>query len=78
MHAFSFFGAVALSIVYDNDRCLVSRIERDGNVGAPALAACLVAGITALVLVVLLALIRFVVRFGAEVTAAAAEGAAGS
>ena len=48
------------------------------NVGAPALAACLVAGITALVLVVLLALIRFVVRFGAEVTAAAAEGAAGS
>ena len=30
VHAFSFFGAVALSIVYDNDRCLVSRIERDG------------------------------------------------
>ena len=31
VHAFSFFGAVALSIVYDNDRCLVSRIERDGT-----------------------------------------------
>ena len=29
--SFSFFGAVALSIVYDNDRCLVSRIERDGT-----------------------------------------------
>ena len=31
VHVFSFFGAVALSIVYDNDRCLVSRIERDGT-----------------------------------------------
>ena len=31
VHAFPFFGAVALSIVYDNDRCLVSRIERDGT-----------------------------------------------
>ena len=31
MHAFSFFGTVPLSILYDNDRCLVSRIERDGT-----------------------------------------------
>ena len=31
VHAFSFFGAVPVSIVYDNDRCLVSRIERDGT-----------------------------------------------
>ena len=31
VHAFSFFGAVALSMLYDNDRCLVSRIERDGT-----------------------------------------------
>ena len=31
VHAVAFFGAVALSIVYDNDRCLVSRIERDGT-----------------------------------------------
>ena len=31
VHAFSFFGAFSLSIVYDNDRCLVSRIERDGT-----------------------------------------------
>ena len=31
VHAFSFFGTVPLSILYDNDRCLVSRIERDGT-----------------------------------------------
>ena len=31
VHAFSFFGTVRLSILYDNDRCLVSRIERDGT-----------------------------------------------
>jgi transposase len=29
-HAFAFFGAVPQSIVYDNDRCLVARIMRDG------------------------------------------------
>ena len=31
VHAFSFFGSVPLSMLYDNDRCLVSRIERDGT-----------------------------------------------
>ena len=31
VRAFSFFGAVPVSIVYDNDRCLVSRIERGGT-----------------------------------------------
>ena len=31
VHAFSFFGTVPSSILYDNDRCLVSRIERDGT-----------------------------------------------
>ena len=31
VHAFSFFGKVPLSMLYDNDRCLVSRIERDGT-----------------------------------------------
>ena len=31
LHAFSFFGTVPSSILYDNDRCLVSRIERDGT-----------------------------------------------
>ena len=31
VHAFSFFGTVPLSILYDNERCLVSRIERDGT-----------------------------------------------
>lgn len=30
-HAFAFFGAVPQSIVYDNDRCLVSRIMPDGK-----------------------------------------------
>ena len=30
-HAFTFFGAVPLSIVYDNDRCLVARIMPDGK-----------------------------------------------
>ena len=30
-HAFSFFGTVPLSMFYDDDRCLVSRIERDGT-----------------------------------------------
>ena len=31
LHAFSFFGTVPLSILYDNDRCLASWIERDGT-----------------------------------------------
>ena len=31
VHAFSFFGTVPSSILYDNDRCLVSRIDRDGT-----------------------------------------------
>ena len=31
VHAFAFFGAVPLSILYDNDRCLVSKIEPDGT-----------------------------------------------
>ena len=31
VHAFGFFGAVPQSIVYDNDRCLVSRILPDGT-----------------------------------------------
>lgn len=30
VHAFAFFGAVPRSIVYDNDRCLVSKISADG------------------------------------------------
>lgn len=30
-HAFAFFGAVPQSIVYDNDRCLVSKIMPDGT-----------------------------------------------
>ena len=31
VHAFAFFGGVPQSVLYDNDRCLVSRIERDGT-----------------------------------------------
>ena len=31
VHAFAFFGAVPLSILYDNDRCLVSKILPDGT-----------------------------------------------
>lgn len=31
IHAFAFFGRVPLSILYDNDRCLVSRILPDGT-----------------------------------------------
>ena len=31
VHAFAFFGRVPLSILYDNDRCLVSRILPDGT-----------------------------------------------
>lgn len=30
-HAFAFFGAVPQSIVYDNDKCLVSKIMSDGT-----------------------------------------------
>lgn len=30
-HAFAFFGAVPLSMLYDNDRCLVARIQSDGT-----------------------------------------------
>ena len=30
VHAFAFFGAVPLSVVYDNDSCLVAKIEADG------------------------------------------------
>ena len=33
VHAFSFFGTVPLSMLYDNDRCLVSRIERASSEG---------------------------------------------
>ena len=28
VHAFAFFGRVPLSILYDNDRCLVSKMDR--------------------------------------------------
>ncbi len=31
VHAFNFFGAVPLSVVYDNDSCLVAKIEADGR-----------------------------------------------
>lgn len=31
VHAFAFFGGVALSVLYDNDRCLVSKILPDGT-----------------------------------------------
>lgn len=31
VHAFRFFGAVPNSILYDNDRCLVAKIEPDGT-----------------------------------------------
>lgn len=31
VHAFGFFGAVPQSILYDNDRCLVAKIEPDGT-----------------------------------------------
>ena len=31
VHAFTFFGAVPRSILYDNDRCLVARIMPDGT-----------------------------------------------
>ena len=31
VHAFAFFGRVPLSILYDNDRCLVARIQPDGT-----------------------------------------------
>ena len=31
VHAFAFFGAVPLSIVYDNNRCLVAKIMPDGT-----------------------------------------------
>ena len=31
VHAFAFFGRVPLSILYDNDRCLVARILPDGT-----------------------------------------------
>jgi hypothetical protein len=30
VHAFDFFGRVPLSVLYDNDRCLVTRIHRQG------------------------------------------------
>ena len=30
VHAFAFFGAVPLSVVYDNDSCLAAKIEADG------------------------------------------------
>lgn len=30
VHAFTFFGAVPRSILYDNDRCLVAKIQADG------------------------------------------------
>ncbi len=31
VHAFPFFGAVPRSILYDNDRCLVAKIQADGT-----------------------------------------------
>lgn len=31
VHAFGFFGAVPLSILFDNDRCLVAKIEPEGT-----------------------------------------------
>ncbi len=31
VHAFAFFGAVSQSILYDNDRCLVTKIMPDGT-----------------------------------------------
>ena len=31
VHAFAFFGSVPQSVLYDNDRCLVARILRDGT-----------------------------------------------
>src|SRR5271163_1149947 len=31
VHAFAFFGRVPLSVLYDNDRCLVARILPDGT-----------------------------------------------
>jgi transposase len=31
VHAFAFFGKVPVSVLYDNDRCLVSRILPDGT-----------------------------------------------
>jgi transposase len=31
VHAFAFFGRVPLSVLYDNDRCLVARILPDGS-----------------------------------------------
>ena len=31
VHAFAFFGGVPQSVLYDNDRCLVSRILADGT-----------------------------------------------
>lgn len=33
VHAFTFFGGVPQSVLYDNDRCLVSRILPDGVTG---------------------------------------------
>lgn len=31
VHAFGFFGKVPLSVLYDNDRCLVAKILPDGT-----------------------------------------------
>ena len=31
VHAFAFFGRVPISVLYDNDRCLVARILPDGT-----------------------------------------------
>ena len=31
VHAFAFFGGMPLSVLYDNDRCLVSKIQPDGT-----------------------------------------------
>ena len=31
VHAFAFFGRVPLSVLYDNDKCLVARIQPDGT-----------------------------------------------
>jgi len=37
VHAFAFFGGVPQSVLYDNDRCLVSKILANGKVSSQAL-----------------------------------------
>ena len=44
IHAFAFFGRVPVSVLYDNDKCLVARILPDGTriEGAAALKAAVI------------------------------------